>query len=252
MSMNGAVCVGVVDNNAPEVPEFVTCGNTATVCYNGGKCLKPWTNDNRSPHWICDCETATGGYTGPDCNTPTEITEVDDNTVDVIEEGHCQCASGFMGVSCEIPVHDCGHNLQCQYGGRCTKPWTHDNKSGHWVCDCTADRTGQECEVALQPPEEESGASQFGIAVLVLLILLLAGGACYFYAKRGVRRAASDAGAKGQNIMDHNSKDITYTDDTPNSTTESAKQDDMEDIDNNIILDTSIGPADEDYEKEFV
>ena len=131
-SMNGAVCVGVViNNNATAAPEFVTCGNTATVCYNGGTCLKPWTNDNRSPHWICDCETATmGDYTGPDCNTPTtKSTVVDDNTVDILEEGHCECASGFMGDTCEIPVQACdGHNLQCQYGGRCIKPWTNDNQ----------------------------------------------------------------------------------------------------------------------------
>jgi len=258
--LNEATCVGVVLNNATEVPEVATTchANTTTVCYNGGKCLKPWSNGNHHNHWICDCETATGEFTGPDCNTPVTITEDEDNTkeVDILEEGHCQCASGFMGDACEIPVQDCGHhNLQCQYGGTCLKPWTNDNRSGQWVCDCPADRTGRECEESLLPADEEndvekSGGSKFGIAVLVLLILLGAGGACYYYAKRGVRRAASDAGAKGQDIVDQNNNG-PYHDDTPNSTAESAKPDDMEDVDNNIILDTPT-PKDEDYEKEFV
>jgi len=156
--MNGATCVGVVINNATEVvPEVLTChAGTATVCYNGGKCLKPWSNVNRSPHWICDCESATGGFTGPDCNTPTEVTEeVGDNTVDILTEGHCQCVSGFTGDLCEIPVQACGpksHHLQCQHGGKCTKPWANNNRSKQWACDCPAGRTGRECE-ELQPEE---------------------------------------------------------------------------------------------------
>ena len=34
------------------------------MCLYGGKCLKPWTNDNRGPNWICQCPAS---RTGPDC-----------------------------------------------------------------------------------------------------------------------------------------------------------------------------------------
>ena len=127
-------------------------------CLNGGSCvvsIRDVVNNNNNvtvsdPPDDATCFCAPG-FGGTDCAETCSLDCHNGGSCRVSPKDgspFCECSESYAGESCEIPVVHCGNqgNVRCLYGGTCLKPWTNDNRSRHWACQCPATRTGNQCE----------------------------------------------------------------------------------------------------------
>jgi len=155
-------------------------------CANGGTCPGA-----KNPHMPCSCPD---GFTGPKCEVSAEAELMDDcdlkcenggecffgqsPIVDedmkelaldgydfLMDNKHCRCPEGFLGLRCEMRYERCGANEHfCLHGSGCVP----DNDQ--WTCDCTEAATllskayaGEFCEhAATDFCDNASGTSNAG------------------------------------------------------------------------------------------
>ena len=80
---NGGTCAKSADGDVCACPDGYigdTCEIAVNYCNNNGKlkclyggtCLKPWTNDNKGPSWMCECPAS---RSGPECEVEASATD---------------------------------------------------------------------------------------------------------------------------------------------------------------------------------
>lgn len=150
-------------------------------CANGGECPS-------EPHLSCNC---LDGYSGPKCEVSPDARIHDECDLDcknggecffgqspiideyekdlymdgldfLLDNKHCRCPPGYVGLRCEIRYEKCGENEHyCLHGSGCVS----DNDM--WTCDCESASTllstayaGEYCEHAATEFCEGPGAHQ--------------------------------------------------------------------------------------------